>query len=333
MAGRRKGRRARRVASSPRGSGASRRTLLVVVGLVAAAALVVVLLRSGAGPFGRGGPRSPAHAPSLHSSDRLAVTIDRAAAFLSTRPLTADSYWLARRAGFVLAGEFLAWGDALTLLQDQVEGLVRTGYRAESVIAWLENPAVAGAPLRRLPQPVGLPSLATARAMSAREVQRTIDVTLKGFNNLPACAPEDLQALLAELRKPATGYVLTHQLFALMLPHHHGCTVSPSDFEALRELLAVQVLRELLGDERFTDLTAERMAVLALAGLSHWIPEQTIAKAIATQGRDGSWPAIPVFEGPSFVEVEKGHQGALALFGLAEVWKERERSRRPAGSP
>ncbi len=88
----------------------------------------------------------------------------------------------------------------------------------------------------------------------------------------------------------------------------------------MRTDVAAEVLRGLMGDDRFTDLTAERMAVLAMAGLTSWIPDAAVARAIATQNRDGSWPKVQVYGEHSYVTVEPDHQAAMTLFALGNVW-------------
>ena len=62
------------------------------------------------------------------------------------------------------------------------------------------------------------------------------------------------------------------------------------------------------------------MALLAMAGLTSWIPDESVARALAAQKADGSWPAVPVYGERSFVSVVPEHQAALALFALANVW-------------
>jgi hypothetical protein len=266
---------------------------------------------------------SARRAPSLHSDEPLAIAIDRAAAFVGTRPMLMDAYWLAKRAGHLLGGEFVAWANHLEY-QDQTDEFRTAGMVPEAVSGFLASAERAAFRFPLLQRPAALTPIPTRAQMTIEEVDATFSVTVRGMNCFAGCEPANVDALLAEIREPGTDYVVTHQLWALLLAYENRCILSAQEFEALGTVLATEVLRGLMGDDRFTDLTAERMALLALAGLTSWIPDAVVARAIATQNPDGSWPRIHVYGEHSPVSLVPEHQAALALFALVNVWLRNE---------
>jgi hypothetical protein len=301
--------RKRAAPSATRRSPASRTVVGALVGLAAVAALAGVL-------WLRAGDRS---APSLPTDDPVAVAIERAAGFLTTRPLLMDAHWFAKQSAHLLGGEFVPWASRLTYKDQRLE-YEAAGMSPAGVAAFMASADYPARTLRALPRPVGLTSRPTGTQMTREELDRTFTISVRGVESLGACKPENVDALVAEVSEPGTDYVLTHQLWALLLAHQNSCVFSPQQFEALRQTLAAEVLRELMADDRFTDLTAERMALLGLAGLSSWIPDAVIARAVETQNDDGSWPKVHVYGEHSYVSVVPEHQAALALYALAHVW-------------
>jgi hypothetical protein len=278
----------------------------VVVGLAVAAAAIYLLRREVRGE------------PSLHSDEPLAIAIDRAAAFLGKRPIHTDSYWFAKRSGRLLGGEFVEWASHLAY-QDETKGYLANGVQREALSALLANADGAAFRFPPLQRPAVI-SLPTRERITSEELDRALSLSMRGVNSFARCDPANVDALLAEVREPGADYVVTHQLLALLLAYENRCILSTQQFESLRTDLSAEVLRGLMGDDRFTDLTAERMAVLALAGLTSWIPDAAVARAIATQNGDGSWPKILVYGEHSYVTVQPDHEAAMALFALVNVW-------------
>ena len=260
--------------------------------------------------------------PSLHSDTSLAIAIDRAAGYLATLPLTPDVYWLAKRVGHALGGEFDAWKDSLELA-DYRNNLAAFGYPQEAIDAWIESYSSPPPLLTPLAVPDGLTPLPTPWEFDESNLREVIEVTILGLRCTVACEPATVEALLLNLAEPGADYVLTHQMLSLVLAYQFDC-ISQEEFEPLRAFLATIMLQELLGDIVFTDLTAERMAMLSYAGLTNWIPESFIEMAIDMQQANGRWPEVAVFGPDSIVSAPPEHTAGLALFALAHVWLEEQ---------
>ena len=127
------------------------------------------------------------------------------------------------------------------------------------------------------------------------------------------------------IRENHSGYVLTHQLLAIAWTRSVGC-VEPQEWGVRQTELADRVLSELEKDSRFSDLLAEQVAVIVLAGRTEALRREWIEKILEAQEADGCWEPPPEqvsirFRGYTMSaegkDLERTHASSLILCGLA----------------
>jgi len=124
------------------------------------------------------------------------------------------------------------------------------------------------------------------------------------------------------------GYVLTHQILVIEWAREQGLGLPASTDERERQLLKV-LEREQDADSQFSDLYAERAAVLVMYG--NPTPEKAagwVRVIVDAQREDGSWGEFSqtvVYDGQkSFSRTgDASHTQALALLALAGYLKHR----------
>ncbi|MDD9934070.1 MAG: hypothetical protein OXT09_10720 [Myxococcales bacterium] len=238
----------------------------------------------------------------------LETAVYRAFHYFRSHELRGDQAWAVRQASALLGEPFAEQVEGLKLHVDVVER-----DNAESRMAALGK--------RVFPPPPALPTPPppTARqkvdpALTQAQVMRVLQIMQRSID----CAQLDERErakLLDDLRRPATGYLLSHQLWGVVTAQHLGC-LEASLAEPMRKKLAEEVFAELSADDAWNDLAAERAALLAYAGLTDWIPQSLVALAITSQRDDGSWPKaeLKVAKG---VKLPEGHTVALGFYALA----------------
>lgn len=291
------------------------RTWIIAAALAVLAALAFLLsLR----PQAAGPSRDPA---------TLRAAIESAAGFLGAATLRGDDAWIATIGARRLGPEFRLWAETL-----QVDPAVRAdlgrdplaggslGAGAEGNLwnlRWLEEVALPPLPRPEPPAP---------QAVSTTMTVADILAILRMMAQAVACVrlgEADRQAWLAQLQAEAHGYVLTHQLIALMLGVHQGC-VDPAVVAPLRADLAARLWAEHIREARpVDDLSIERLVVLCWAGACSWIEDEWVDGLLRAQKESGSWGTnIDPGVHPRVVAREE-HGAAMGFAALALLWQER----------
>ena len=249
----------------------------------------------------------------------MALALERSAATFSRKVLVGDQTWMARQGGWRLGGEFEPWASAL-FVEERALGPVS---RRLVHIAERRDP---------LPPPLAVPDVPPVEdpvyrlsQLEMERIQAMMDLSSR-CDQLPG---EKLDKLMRLIDPPGRSYVVTHQLWALVTAYHLACVDQPT-FDRLRPRLATIVYAELLADTAFNDLMAERMAMLAYAGLVSWIPPEATQLALDTQHPSGVWLRHQVDIGP-FATSNVMHMSTLAFYALASVWMAHDPSRRGHG--
>ncbi len=118
------------------------------------------------------------------------------------------------------------------------------------------------------------------------------------------------------------GYVLTHQLLTLAWARQTGVPLPAAAWQREAELLR-RIAEEQAGDPGFTDLFAERAAILLLyAGPDEGAARRWIDTIVGAQRPEGHWQdptgrSVIVYDGTKSVGKHRlGHTNALALLAL-----------------
>lgn len=256
------------------------------------------------------------HAPV--TAARIARGLEKAAAFLGPRELRGDQSWLVGRACHLLGEPHVAWSGTLRTHPDVIAGAEQDP--AKMAIA-LEGALwkMRRRPTRSWPS-APLPNVAPASPVSHRfesqDAVQILTMTRAALGcTLAAALP---QTFFDAVNAPASGYMLTHQLFALGLAYERGC-LADELARSLRAALATRIVAEQRVDrEPITDLSIERMALLCYVGLGHWVSEADLDALLAKQDRKGSWGS----HGPDNAGgIDWApHSAALGFFLLAHRW-------------
>ncbi len=115
------------------------------------------------------------------------------------------------------------------------------------------------------------------------------------------------------------GYVLTHQAVWLAIWRWQGCPERGVGTDALRNMLAANLAKEAAADPAFSDLAAERLAMLGHLGFARDVPEAAWRAVATAQRPEGCWPSRA---GAAC----DPHTTGLALWALAHA----HRARSPA---
>ncbi|MFQ5513469.1 MAG: hypothetical protein ACE5FG_03455 [Myxococcota bacterium] len=124
------------------------------------------------------------------------------------------------------------------------------------------------------------------------------------------------------LSRECHGYVLTHQLLVIPWAEEQGLDLG-AELRARREPLLAQIAAEQRQDDRFSDLYAERTALLLAYGTpSYEDATAWIDQLLAAQRDDGSWrheeSTTLEFDGQQGVAFHSAaHTTAFALWALA----------------
>ena len=119
----------------------------------------------------------------------------------------------------------------------------------------------------------------------------------------------------ALLSTTSQGYALTHQDLALLYMQKNGC-LSTSEQETL-EQAARAIAAEQSRDDEFSDLWAERIAMLLYGDHRELVKRSWIERLIAEQAPSGAW-SDPHFARRIYPERENPHTTVLAVWALAE---------------
>jgi hypothetical protein len=111
------------------------------------------------------------------------------------------------------------------------------------------------------------------------------------------------------------GYVLTHQYLALQFMKRGGC-LDPVGEQALRRA-AERIAAEEERSEEFSDLFAERAAVLLYGDDRQLVEPFWIDAILASQEPSGAW-SDEAFASRVYATAENPHTTALAFWALAE---------------
>ena len=117
------------------------------------------------------------------------------------------------------------------------------------------------------------------------------------------------------LSTTSAGYEATHQLLALQYMKQNGC-LSPDEEKTLG-LTARAIAAEQQQDSLFSDLWAERLAVLLYGDYRQLVESSWIETLIAKQDPSGAW-SDPKFPRRFYKTPENPHTTVLAVWALAE---------------
>ena len=117
------------------------------------------------------------------------------------------------------------------------------------------------------------------------------------------------------LSTTSAGYEATHQLLALEYMKQNGC-LSPDEEKTLG-LTARAIAAEQQQDAVFSDLWAERLAVLLYGDYRQLVETSWIETLIAQQDPSGAW-SDPRFPRRFYKTPENPHTTVLAVWALAE---------------
>jgi hypothetical protein len=263
---------------------------------------------------------------SQHDEKEIRRAIESAAAYLGSVTLRGDDAWIATQGARKLGPEFRLWAETLGVdsaveadfARDPLSG-GSSGAGAEGhlwSLRWLDETPLPPLPLPMVPAP---------RTVSTRMTDADILVILRMMSQAVACnrlGEADRQAWVTQLQAEAQGYVLTHQLIALLLGLHQGCIDTETAAPA-RALLAGRLWAEHhLDRSGINDLSIERLAVLCYAQVCDWITDDWFAELLRAQQPSGSWGTnLDANVHPRVVAREE-HGAAIAFYVLASVWAE-----------
>lgn len=117
------------------------------------------------------------------------------------------------------------------------------------------------------------------------------------------------------LSTTSAGYEMTHQFLALQYMKQNGC-LSPDEEKTLA-VTARAIAAEQQQDSVFSDLWAERLAVLLYGDYRQLVETSWIETLIAEQEPSGAW-SDPRFPRRFYKTPENPHTTALAVWALAE---------------
>jgi hypothetical protein len=259
--------------------------------------------------------------------------IERVSAYFDRREVRGDEGWLVVHAAAALGSEFGAWATARVQLSPSVTAPADAGLRdvagAEARFWGLR--ALPPRALPPLPTPPDAPGEPVTATLSDADVTRIVRLMTGALacTKLPASARDEL---LADARDPATSYLLTHQLLALMLAYDQGC-LDAAAVDGSRRRLAEALWREQVADgARVHDLALERMAALCYAELCGWIAPPWIDAVVRAQDASGRWGDGDLHVNPGASATES-HTAALGFYTLAAVWRHRFSAARPPRPP
>lgn len=267
---------------------------------------------------------------------KLRAAVEAAARYISVTELRGDDAWVATQGAMQLGPTFRIWaetidvssGVATDLERDPLEGASGRGVEGHLWnLRWIEP--IALPPL----DPPAIPSLVpVSTTLSDEDILALIRIMAQAV----AChrlGAADLQAWVDELRRETSGYLLTHQLIALLLGRHQGC-IDAETAEPIRADLTRRLFLEQSMDRRgIDDLSLERLAILCFAQVCDWLQDEWIDEVIRTQQPSGSWGAETNAHVNERVIAREEHSAALGFYVLASVWQQRFADEAPPRVP
>lgn len=173
--------------------------------------------------------------------------------------------------------------------------------------------------------PVPLPAVsAVTRPHNAGSENEIIDdaraqaewVLLVMANAIQCSGPVAVTDLIGQ---PNNDYIVTHQVFALLLGAQRGC-IAQEDLERLLPQYVARVRDEFLAHGAgLTDLQIERAAMLCMVGRCDVVPPSFLASLVRAQGKDGLWRLDDPLVRHGMMPPE--HSSALAYYVLARSLK------------
>lgn len=273
--------------------------------------------------------------PSRDAS-RLRASLEAAARYLGATELRGDDAWVATQGAMQLGPTFRIWAETINvspsvetdLERDPLEGASGRGVEGHLWnLRWIEPLALP---------PLDSPALPSLAAVSTTLSDEDILALIRIMAQAVAChrlGAADLQAWVDELRRETSGYLLTHQLIALLLGRHQGC-IDAETADPIRADLSRRLFLEQSMDRRgIDDLSLERLAILCFAQVCHWLQDDWIDEVIRTQQPSGSWGADTNAHVNERVLAREEHSAALGFYLLASVWQQRFADERPPRVP
>lgn len=255
--------------------------------------------------------------------DDVRAAIEKAAAYFGRRELRGDEGWLVVQAAAALGPDFGAWATTRLVLSREVQeppdaGLLDLG--AAEARFWRLRGLQQGA----LP-PLAMPEGAPATPPAVELTDAGIAAIVRLMTGALVCArmsPSGRREMLADVRDPGRGYLLTHQLLALTLAYNQGC-LDAAAVDAPRRKLAEALWREQAADgAQVHDLAFERMMALCYAGVCDWLEPSWIDALVRAQSETGDWGNRDLHVHPGASATES-HTAALAFYILARTWRTR----------
>lgn len=123
------------------------------------------------------------------------------------------------------------------------------------------------------------------------------------------------------------GYLLTHQFLVIEWAERVGCDV-PGEWRRRRAELVDRVVAELRRARGFSDLFAEQVFVVELAGRSDQVEPEWIARILNAQDSNGCWTDaeatdIAFGDGTIHSTQSEDHTTSLALYAIARFRADR----------
>jgi hypothetical protein len=244
----------------------------------------------------------------LPGGSPLSTAINRAADFLGSTPLEHDELWFVHQASRRLGRGFPRWAAGLR------ENAAPAG--AEQVLAELRD-----LDMHRFPLLIGQQTILAlprpARSTDKKTANQLISEMFFAVHDCRAEKADTVERVRGLLGLELHGYLLAHQAWMLAVAASRGC-VSVEEAAPYRKGMGEQLQSELVASQGLDDLDLERMAVLCLLDLCHWVPKDSFDRAIAHQLPSGSWGKIPPAGGEPKM-LRETHTVALGFFALASL--------------
>jgi len=255
--------------------------------------------------------RDDSACPVTGAEGDLPRALERAAHYLSRKPLRGDHAWFAYQGGLLVGDEFDSWADSLYIDPRHAKG----GDGHLAALGRVENLAVAPTWDGVNPQPHVVSYVGAQISREDRESSFKLMGLAAGCDRLDDAEEVEFRDLL---RLRSTGYYATAQLWSAVTSFRLGCI----DHDALMRheaRLIPRIAAEQEADPGVHDLSVERSAVLAYAGWESGLAPETVAAVAAEQHPVGGW-LDPYFDGGAYARPTPLHMSAVAFYLLASAW-------------
>lgn len=135
----------------------------------------------------------------------------------------------------------------------------------------------------------------------------------------PEAHKDESDLFLRWLSMKGSGYLLTHQLWALITARDRGCDLKGKEKKLIKRL-SQRLYIEFLSYDKFNDLRYEQAAILCYAGYCNYLTESFIENTVARH-QNGVWSAAPIFVNPAYQNIDitayQQHMSSMAVYALS----------------